>query len=948
MLHNVLKTMAFCLLALMFTGQSTFAGPRTGPAKQAAAIMEATGVKGGLVVHIGCGDGRFTAALHVNDSYVVHGLDADSDNVSIARRYIHSQGLYGKVSVEEFSAAWLPYADDLVNLVVSEGLGTVAMDEVMRVLAPNGVAYIRQGGRWAKMVKPWPDEIDEWTHYLHSANGNAASKDKKVGPPSRIQWSAGPKRTRDHDGLASMSAMTSSQGRIFYIYDEGPISLSYHPPKWRLVARDAFNGVPLWKREIDSWVTHLYFFRSGPVHLPRRLVSIADRVYTTLGLDAPVTALDAATGETLLTYAGSDNAEEIICHDDILLTVIGDAEVWDVEAPKVYGYWEAGVDGWPQTAKSIIAYNADTGEKLWTRSGKNLDRLVPLSLAAHNDRVYYMDSENLHCADLKTGKHIWQAACPTDGLFLRSYAPTLIAQDDVVLCLTIDELAAFSVKDGKKLWQNKGYLGFASPGDLFVIDDLAWAIPQTSAIMTGTKLDGDGKITNGIRVGADNFIGDSGQELWGIDIRTGDVKRSFTMKDVLPGGHHHRCYRNKATENYLICGRRGVELVDLKNDNHVNNWWIRGLCQYGVMPSNGLIYVPPDPCKCFNLIKVDGFLAVSAGNSLDRARASDENRLQEGPAYSQATSGSKRRRQSDIIAAKSENTAWQAPLYYRKPDEWPTYRHDITRSGSAGVDVPTDLTKKWEVDIKGRLTAAVVADNKLFVSSVDSQTLHCLDAGSGKSVWQFTARGQVDSPPTIYDGLALFGSRSGHVYCLDAATGRLVWRFRAAPVDSRIMTDGRLESVWPIHGSVLVLDGVVYFAAGRSSYTDGGISLFGLDVYSGEKLHAASLFARDSLPGEDFSDGMTGALPDVLVSDGEYINMRHVQFDRNLVQRDVAEIKTLLAPTGLLEDCWMHRINWALGYGDPIDSGAHAGVIRYTGTNSREPFGKLIVFDDKS
>ncbi|MCK5175434.1 MAG: PQQ-like beta-propeller repeat protein, partial [Planctomycetes bacterium] len=417
---------------------------------------------------------------------------------------------------------------------------------------------------------------------------------------------------------------------------------------------------------------------------------------------------------------------------------------------------------------------------------------------------------------------------------------------------------------------------------------------------------------------------------------------------VLPGGHHHRCYRNKATENYLICGRRGVELVDLKNDNHANNWWIRGLCQYGVMPSNGLIYVPPDPCKCFNFIKVDGFLAVSAGNSLDRARTSGENRLQRGPAYSQATSGSKRRRQSDIIAAKSENTAWQAPLYYRKPDEWPTYRHDITRSGSAGVDVPTDLTKKWEVDIKGRLTAAVVADNKLFVSSVETQTLHCLDAGSGKSVWQFTARGQVDSPPTIYDGLALFGSRSGHVYCLDAATGRLAWRFRAAPVDSRIMTDGRLESVWPIHGSVLVLDGVVYFAAGRSSYTDGGISLFGLDVYSGEKLHAASLFARDSLPGEDSSDGMTGALPDVLVSDGEYINMRHVQFDRNLVQRDVAEIKTLLAPTGLLEDCWMHRINWALGYGDPIDSGAHAGVVRYTGTNSREPFGKLIVFDDKN
>ncbi|MCK5172216.1 MAG: class I SAM-dependent methyltransferase, partial [Planctomycetes bacterium] len=156
------------LLMLVICGLSLFCADRAaGADSEAQRILDATGVKGGLVVHIGCGDGRLTAALRANDSYVVHGLDADSGNVAIARRYIHSQGLYGKVSVEEFAAAGLPYADDLVNLIVSEGLGVVAMDEVMRVLAPNGVAYVRQGRRWTKTVKAWPDEIDEWTHYLH-------------------------------------------------------------------------------------------------------------------------------------------------------------------------------------------------------------------------------------------------------------------------------------------------------------------------------------------------------------------------------------------------------------------------------------------------------------------------------------------------------------------------------------------------------------------------------------------------------------------------------------------------------------------------------------------------------------------------------------------------------------------------------------------------------------
>ena len=37
-------------------------------------ILDATGIKGGLVVHIDCGDGRLTAALRANERYLVHGL----------------------------------------------------------------------------------------------------------------------------------------------------------------------------------------------------------------------------------------------------------------------------------------------------------------------------------------------------------------------------------------------------------------------------------------------------------------------------------------------------------------------------------------------------------------------------------------------------------------------------------------------------------------------------------------------------------------------------------------------------------------------------------------------------------------------------------------------------------------------------------------------------------
>ena len=69
----------------------------------------------------------------------------------------------------------------------------------------------------------------------------------------------------------------------------------------------------------------------------------------------------------------------------------------------------------------------------------------------------------------------------------------------------------------------------------------------------------------------------------------------------------------------------------------------------------------------------------------------------------------------------------------------------------------------------------------------------------------------------------------------------MVWRFRAAPSPRLIIARGQLESAWPVQGSVLVQDGVVYFAAGRSSFLDGGILVYGLDAKSGKVLHEYEL-----------------------------------------------------------------------------------------------------------
>jgi hypothetical protein len=178
----------------------------------------------------------------------------------------------------------------------------------------------------------------------------------------------------------------------------------------------------------------------------------------------------------------------------------------------------------------------------------------------------------------------------------------------------------------------------------------------------------------------------------------------------------------------------------------------------------------------------------------------------------------------------------------------------------------------------------VAADGKLFVAGVESHAVRCLDAENGEPLWTYTTGARVDSPPTVYRGLVLFGSTDGYIYCLRADDGALVWRFRAAPARQWITVRGQLESAWPSHGSVLVRGGKVYVTAGRSSYLEGGIRLYALEPETGKILHSRVLdsgrpdVSRNA--GRPFD--MEGARSDLLVAADEDIYMMQKRFNPDL------------------------------------------------------------------
>jgi outer membrane protein assembly factor BamB len=673
--------------------------------------------------------------------------------------------------------------------------------------------------------------------------------------------------------------MVSADGRLFYILDEGPIGITdpRFPARWSLLARDAFNGVLLWKRPLAPWGWQEWKpeIREAdwrtlrgqrgrfPTEVPRRLVAVGDRVYVTLGFhDAAISILDAATGEVLVQCPETEGTQELIVDRDTIFARIRSARADEAQRRGAT----------PTT--TLAALDATSGAVRWSRAVGNMNAMT---LTAGGGAVVFQRGSNVLCYGQLRGDLQWEAACPPSGI--------VVIHEDAVLLTGKAGTNAFRLIDGKPLWT-----GPATGRDLFVIDDLVWRIEETTGILQHRE---ESWPTLSRRAGA---------RLLGCDFRTGELQRTIDIPNAMSPGHHLRCYRSKATERFIIYPKRGAEFLDLHGDDHMRHDWLRGSCQYGILPCNGLLYTPPDQCFCYVGAKLNGLVATSGAEARAICGPAGTQRLTRGPAYGRT-------------AAAPADSA-----------DWPAFRADAKRSGSnRQAVVGNAVEQQWEIAVGGRLTQPTVVAGKVFVASVDRHAVHAFEAAGGQPLWTFTAGGRVDSSPTYYEGLLLFGANDGNVYCLEAATGELVWRFQAAPNSRRIVAFGQVESPWPVHGTVLILNSLAYVAAGRSTLIDGGGHFYALQPQSGEVVHDAAV--QQPPPdltqeiGEHFA--MDGSNLDVLTTDGKHIFCMQEMFDAALNRietpwntrygdRYLGE-DHLIATGGILDDSGFNRLFWSYG-----------------------------------
>ncbi len=891
-------------LACLTIAQAADAAEQDAAKEQAQQILKAAGVTGGTIAHLGCGDGRLTAALGAGGRFLVQGLDTAATNVEAARKHLQALGVYGRVSAEPWSGKRLPYVSNLINLAVVEDPGGASTDEVMRVLAPLGVACVKRGGQWTTTVKPWPKEIDEWQQHFHDADNNAVAHDRAVGPPRHYQWIAEPQWMRSHMSMPSITSLVSSKGRLFTVEDLASAEHPALPGKFALVARDAFNGIVLWQRPFPDWHPINIRTKVTPVQLQRRLAAIGDTVYCTPGYSAPVTALEAATGKVLKEYPGTERTTEFVYDRGILYVVTGDPTDTDGIAGRgalgssqfplaVYGP-KIPVKADPKS--TIAAIDAASGRTLWRKSGDDTAGYQGATLAVRGEVAAFSTAKELVCLDRTSGRQRWRVPAPItlkDRIGIGGVAPSLVLSDRAAYLADSQTIRAFALRDGAAMWNGKAILNHHKGPDLFLAAGVIWSSYYN-----------------------------------GHDPLTGKVVKTLRQKMTGPMGHD-RCYRNRITDRYYINTKTGgSDFLGLETPGEFPNPWARSTCGIGHLPCNGLLYCGPPACSCCNWVMLNAMNALAPEPGLKSSgqpiRVQTTLQLEKGPAYGKVGS-----RQEAVGSG----------------DEWPTYRHDAGRTGVTKAKAPAELKKRWEAKVSTRASAPVIAAGRVFVADIDAHAVCALDAADGRVLWRYTTGARVDSPPTWHEGLLLFGSRDGWVYCLRASDGALAWRFRGLP-DRRICAYGQMESAWPVCGSILVRDGVAYFAAGRNSFLDGGIFLYGLDPRTGRVIHRRRMYGPYDKEGYPIitsrissGSGLDGFKADIFLTDGQLLYLRQQAFKPDLAPLKPEEPRPphLIPSPGFLEAIPHHRTFWT------IDT-----TIRYDISAGRQAaHGDILVMDGK-
>ena len=862
-------------------------------------IGEACAGRHALVIHVGAGSGELAVSLAEKNGFTVHGLEPDAAAVEKSRGLALKADRCGAVTIEQADLKLLPYVDQLANAIVIDDWKRVSeagLDpkEIVRVLAPYGIACIGQSKRfgnsvkdkeirawlkkadvkdvdvlkkdgiWVTFVKERPEGMDVWTHKWHDESRNHASQDTVLDVPSALHWINSTAYTW------SMRQYRASAREVFYfLYNMGGLSRWGHrkKPTQTIEAYDAYSGMFLWSREIPE---------ASSGFTP---IIAEDRIIITSGKkegEKRLIGISTQTGEELIEYKDAGIPADGCVHNGVL--------IW---------LWAGGMKGVDVKTGKILWERKPSAEPKWEGRKGAVTGFQEYCICAGDGMVFVADrvpgegkgyKMTLRGLDVKSGKEKWTFEDPRLG---GSYSKYFYHDGYLVLSLATGFMGApvkskgdpwfikvsgFDKKSGKPVSSLRG----GASKSCFAFDGKVW-------IRSGSQY--------GLLLGDDADIHDlMPSKLWvAFDIKTGKRVKAVGYEIPPPV-----CKAEFASmEQHLKAGPiadpiekilidKGMDLPTntvlkvlgdgtlwrLEGKDKDENGKTRQISMQVWKKDKELWFWNPQGWqqRCFPDLGCPSFITSSNSEfvDLETGKITQNRGLRgncgEGPffgnglyymtphyccfCYPMVRGGIAMGGQNPPpIPITNDQRLSKGPAYAATrdtrnapPEEWPAYRRNSKRICGTTAKVKTPLAEKpvWQQNLGGRVTQAVVAEGKAYVAVVNQGRIVAMDAKTGKKLWDFVAGSRIDTAPTIHAGQVLFGCHDGCVYALRAEDGVLAWTFNAAPDKRKMLVRDRIESSWPVPGAILVADSTAYFVAGRITSCDGGMHMYALNAVSGE------------------------------------------------------------------------------------------------------------------
>ena len=377
-------------------------------------IVEESGITEGYCLILDGGTGQLAYELAQSTDLQIVALEDNASQRRVARAKLKAAGLLGtRVIVESWDLDALPFY--FANLIVSDQPLTPDIAERVRerfshVLRPAGGTIVAGLAATQRCVvkRPELEGSGSWTHQYGNPQNTACSLDEITGGPLGLLWFGEPGPLSMVERHAKAQSPLAMDGRLFIQGEEV------------ILAVDAYNGTILWRRQIPGAVRARADVDGGNLALSEEALYVAayDKCLR----------LDPVTGDTVRVYelpgarSGDYRWGCVSINGKVLVGIRasafkkpygaelqarhahpGASTKWAYKRSNAlwfpmtnYPAWEnysedaGSVTDQMMAGDMVFALDADTGQVLWTRAGR---QIANLTLSVGDGKVFFADSD---------------------------------------------------------------------------------------------------------------------------------------------------------------------------------------------------------------------------------------------------------------------------------------------------------------------------------------------------------------------------------------------------------------------------------------------------------------------------------------------------------------------------------------------------------------------------